>query len=617
MKPEAMTPADRFGAGLARCLGAIAERNGSPARGVAALQAVLPPLAGYLAEGHVCAPLAALAASEDPDRLAELRADLFASTLAARPDDPQPRPLVLDAADHLYLYRHHDYERRLAAACRRRLASRPVVRDPARLRERLDELFAANAVRLGARPDWQKIAAALAVRNNLTVISGGPGTGKTTTVVNILACLLADDPDLRIALAAPTGKAAARMKEALQERAASLPADLRERLPTEAHTVHRLLGVVEGSRQFRHDRTNPVAYDVVVVDEASMLDLALAAKLIEAVPETSRLILLGDKDQLAAVEAGSVFAELSASPALSAPCRAELGRLTGFAEAALSPPQVAPEGTLCDCAVWLQENFRFANQPGIGRLARFVNEMRSAEAIPWLLQEEHADVRLTELPASELSDSQLQGLLEGFSATLDAVRRGADPAAIHEAFSRFRILCALRNTPRGVVRLNQRIGNLFRERLGHPLDRDPRSAWYPGRPVMVLANDYVLKLFNGDIGIALPAADGSLGVHFPAVSGECRSIDPVRLPPHETAFAMTVHKSQGSEFGAVALVLPSEPARVLTRELIYTGITRARSKVEILGSAGMLEVAMGRPTERLSGLGRQLAVGLKADPRAR
>ena len=609
MNKQGSTPAEAFGLGLSRYLSALAERQGSPPDAIAALQTVLPPLASYLADGHVCAPLSALAGSSDPGRLDTLRRQLRLSTLVAAAGDSKPLPLVLDAADHLYLYRHYDYERRLACACLRRLQHRPLLADPARLRAQLDTLFAANAARLGARPDWQKIAAALALRNNFTVISGGPGTGKTSTVVNILACLLTDNPDLRIALTAPTGKAAARMKEALQERAAALPDHLRARLPQEASTLHMLLGVIEGSRQFHHHAGHPVAYDVVVVDEASMLDLALATHLIEAIPDNARLILLGDKDQLAAVEAGSVFAELSASPTLSAPCQQDLAQLTGLPASALQTLPARTTSPLSDAAVWFQENFRFAKQPGIGHLARLVNEMRSTEAIDWLLHAPHPDVAFSEQAAGELPEAVVQHLLQGFSRFLDAVRQAQAPDAVHAAFGDFRVLCALRQTARGVVRLNQLLSKRFRQQLASGQDQTPASEWYPGRPVMVLENNYVLKVFNGDIGIALPTGEGkgALGVYFPTMSGECRAIDPVRLPPHETAFAMTVHKSQGSEFGAIAFVLPGEMARVLTRELIYTGITRAKKKVELFGSTHVLEAAIRRPTERLSGLTRHFA----------
>jgi exodeoxyribonuclease V alpha subunit len=229
-------------------------------------------------------------------------------------------PLLLDGDGRLYLHRYFAYERRLAEDLRRRARRRPTVAGDA-LRGQLDELFAANAERLGDRPDWQKLAAALAWRGCLTIISGGPGTGKTTTVVALLACLLGENPGLRIALAAPTGKAAARMLEALRQRAGSLAPELQALLPRESHTLHRLLGVTPEAGRFRHHAGNPLPIDALVVDEASMLDLALACRLCEAVPPAARLILLGDKDQLAAVEAGAVFAEISADPTLSSGLR--------------------------------------------------------------------------------------------------------------------------------------------------------------------------------------------------------------------------------------------------------------------------------------------------------
>jgi exodeoxyribonuclease V alpha subunit len=341
--------------GLARRLEASALRQGAQPPSARAAGEAARQLCRAIAEGHVCLGLDELEAFEGgPGSASQWRSLLLASGVvaAAQPaTQPATRPLVLDDEGRLYLARYHAYEQRLA----RRLlqASRhPVTPDEqavSRLQARLVELFRPGGQPTPA-PDWQMLAAALASRSRLTVISGGPGTGKTTTVVALLACLLAEDPACRIALAAPTGKAAARMLEALRERGARLPAAWREALPRRASTVHRLLGSrADGS--FTHHAQHPLALDVLVVDEASMLDLSVATQLLEAVPPHARIVLLGDRHQLAAVEAGAVFAEISADPTLSDPCRRELAALTGTPEARIAPPPPILPSPLRDAVV--------------------------------------------------------------------------------------------------------------------------------------------------------------------------------------------------------------------------------------------------------------------------
>jgi exodeoxyribonuclease V alpha subunit len=472
----------------------------------------------------------------------------------------------------------------------------------------LDDLFAANAKRLGDRPDWQKIATALALERPLTIVSGGPGTGKTTTVVNVLACALAGNPDCRIRLAAPTGKAAARMLEAIRNAAAHLPLDLRERLPAESFTVHRLLGWLPAANEFRHHAGNPLPIDLLVVDEASMLDLALATKLVEAVPSAARIILLGDKDQLAAVESGAVFAELSADPTLSNACVERLAAVTGIPAARIVSATPVKPTHLDDSVVWLTENFRFAKDSGIGRLAARVNAGEAQAAIDLLRSRSDPALEWIEDAHGGPQAASLQRIIDGMKPYIDAAR--ADPgnkAALFDALGRFRVLCAEREGPRGVVAINQLVGQHFRKARDHPLDPGGRSEWYPGRPVMVLANDYVLKLFNGDIGIVLPDGAETLMVHFPDSTGGFRPVAPLRLPEHETAFATTVHKAQGSEFDRVLLMLPAKPNRVVTRELFYTAVTRSRSGVAIVGGAEVVEKAIVSPTRRYSGLVARLA----------
>ena len=596
--------------GFARHLRGWATTLGASADACAVLPAVAHRLALAASEGDVCLPLAQLAQDEAiACTPAELRAKLLESRVTALAEPLPPgdcaHPLVLDADDRLYLRRFFDLEQRLAAALVMR-ARAPAQAVPSALRTTLDKLF---KPRITPGPDWQKLAVALALQGRLTVISGGPGTGKTTTVAALLACLLELTPTLRIALAAPTGKAAARMLEALRARAADLPAKLRKRLPAEAHTLHRLLGVTPLAGRFRHHAGNPLAIDVLVVDEASMLDLALATRVLDALPPDARLILLGDKDQLAAVEAGAVFAELSAARVFGAHTLEQLVLLTGTHAADLPPPATAP--ALADSVIWLTESHRFRQDSGIGRLAANINAGAGAEALAWLRGGEDASARWIDDEGTRPSEATLSAMEAGYAPYLAALRAPAADAqaraaAAFAAFDRFRVLVAVHDGGRGLDALNAHLERELRTALDLPPERGPGHAWL-GRPVIVLRNDALLGLYNGDIGLCLPDDSGTLMVFFPQPGGSYRCIAPLRLPVHDTAFALTVHKSQGSEFAEVLLVLPATPVRVLTRELLYTGVTRAARQVTLAGPARVFAAGCGLRTVRLSGLAARMS----------
>ena len=582
-----------------------------------------------------------------------LRESLLSTRVVGTPESPGACPLILDEDGRLYLHRYYDYEVRLARRIMQAAQTPPRTVTPA-ARDLLNTLFPPTPEN---EVDWQKIAAALALRNTITIISGGPGTGKTTTVVNLLACLLTQEPHSRIALAAPTGKAAARMTEAIRQRADHLPQDLRDRLPTESFTIHRLLGANHGRGTFTHDAGNPLPYDALIVDEASMLDLALATKLLEAVPASARIILLGDKDQLAAVEAGAVFAELGADPTLTEDCRRDVAGLCGYQPERIAPPAPAPSSPLHDAAVWLTKNYRFPAESAIGRLARYINEGRAEEAMALLREsrapqlvaavqspvagvstktkgakkrhEDPASLSLfpeiepssaaaasavTAAPAHDTSiqwlapeqgNDVLAAILAGYANYFGSVRRDpGDVDAIFRAFNAFRVLCAVREGTSGSNWVNEQVTRCARQALAAMAPDQPnelRSPWYVGRPVMVLRNDYVLKLFNGDIGIALPAA-GELAVVFPDAETGVRTVPVARMPPHETAFATTVHKAQGSEFDAVLLSLPAQSCRVAVRELLYTAATRAKTRATLAAGAEVLARTMQAKLQRHSGL---------------
>ena len=524
-------------------------------------------------------------------------------------------PLILDLDDRLYLARYWHFERRLADALIARAGWVDGV-DEARLREGLTRLFPAEPVQpdeteqLGLfdevsshQPDWQRLAAALALLRRFSVISGGPGTGKTRTVTSILA-LLVEQGVKRIALTAPTGKAAARLSESIKLAKGQLPLSdaVGAAIPEEALTLHRLLGVMPGRVRARHHAGNPLHLDLLVVDEASMVDLPLMARLLDALPERTRLILLGDRDQLASVEAGAVLGDICGEPgtAWSDEACERLARVTGER---LHPARGMPP--MADSIALLRKSYRFDDQSGIGALARAVNAGSGADALATLINGRYADIALH--PAGERRSAAriAEAALEHYREYLEA----ESPEAALAAFGRFRILCALREGPFGVARANETVERALRG-AGLIPEREGRrdGGWYAGRPIMVTRNDYALGLFNGDIGLLFPDAEsgGALRAHFPRPDGGLRRLHPNRLPEVVTVYAMTVHKSQGSEFDRVLLSLPTDDSPVVTRELLYTGITRAKRAVELCATNGAVEGACQRRVHRASGLQQRL-----------
>lgn len=552
-------------------------------------------------EGDVCADLARFAEQRlfagdgavgpVAPPLASWRETLRSCNVVGAPGDVTP--LILDESDRLYLARYWRFESDLSAALMGRASAWVNEVDRQRLRLALDRLFPrSNDI------DWQKVAAAMAVLKPFCVISGGPGTGKTRTVTAILALLIdqANGSPLRIALAAPTGKAAARLTESIAAARVQLglSEEVIQAIPGTAFTLHRLLGFRPGRSNPRHGPDDPLHLDVVVVDEASMVDLPLMSRLLAALHKDARLILLGDKDQLASVEAGMVLGDICGRGRETGYSRDLCDALREVAGAKIKPARGA-EASVADHTVVLRKSYRFGEQSGIGALARAVNVGEGEQAIALLASFDCPDISQVTSSATELAAYVHDFVLSQYRTYLEA----NDLKMALAWFKRFRVLCAVRRGPYGVYALNRLIENALAASGLIRTDTD----FYPGRPLMVTQNDYGQGLFNGDIGLVFedPENGGALRVFFETTDG-MRRVLPSRLPQHETAYAMTVHKSQGSEFDELLLVLPEGDSRILTRELLYTGITRAKSRVTVLADEAAIRHAANLTVTRSSGL---------------
>lgn len=519
---------------------------------------------------------------------------LESSSIVGTPGDYTP--LVLDPDGRLYLYRYWLYENTITERILMLSKSGERNIDMDLLTSGLDRYFPAN----GTPVDWQRVAGLAALSSPLSVISGGPGTGKTTTVLKILLLLL-DQADLsgrnmHIVLAAPTGKAASRLMEAVNTSidALDVPEHIRAHVPAEAYTLHRLLKITPGSLS-PYNAENPLPADVVVIDESSMVDVGMMSTLLQALRPESRLILLGDRDQLASVEAGSVFGDIC-----------DRGTVHGYSNDFISLASTAAgtdlslfvekgKSSLADSLVVLRRSYRFDAGSGIGCFSAAVRDGDADRAIDVLRKDSYDDISFTEMTSPDVLDRILDRETSGY---LGSYLRTGD---IRDALNRMTdcmVLSPLRTGWTGVGGLNARIESLLQDKGLIRADR----RFYTGRPVMVTGNHYSLRLFNGDMGLVHWDSDGLQRVFFRAMDGTLKSIMPVMIPEHDTVFAMTVHKSQGSEFRQVILVLPAHPSPVMTRELLYTAVSRAREKVLIAGTLPVLRSMIRTPLGRSSGL---------------
>lgn len=633
----------RLGPTFARFITALAPANAQTASALTISVVILSELEG---RGHSCLNLADLV--DDPCALLGWRTDQWASVQEAagalpttseawhsalsicvpiwdvhHPDSNQP--LVLDQ-QRLYLRRYWRNEMQIAESVKVRTRQTRDI-NAAQVRHWLDRLFDTPSDKTA--PDWQKIACAIAIRSTFSIITGGPGTGKTYTVARLLALLfaLSENPtQLRIGLAAPTGKAAARLKQSIDEALGGLAEKVGDALPLltlaanlpPASTLHSLLGARPDTRALRHHAGNPLQIDVLIVDEASMIHLEMMADLLAALPPTTMVILLGDKDQLASVEAGAVLGDLCHTAELGGYSTASASYVAHASGQTIPAAMLGNGDALAQQTVMLRQSRRFSGP--IGVLAQAVNAGDATTAIAVLHAEqgqqkqqenvlqwlEHARLE----PLLQLAEQGRAGAFGGYRTYLSVLQEDPRACAVQQyetwvhrvltAFDGFRILCAVREGDWGVAGINQALAQYF-EKQGY-LRR--RGEWYVGRPVMVTRNDYGIGVFNGDIGITLPdpLRQDALRVYF--LQGDSvRSVMATRLANVETSFAMTVHKSQGSEFKHVVMVLPVDSGQVVTQELVYTGITRARENFTLVTPlAAVLEQAIEHKTRRASGL---------------
>ncbi|MEH6443324.1 MAG: exodeoxyribonuclease V subunit alpha [Oceanospirillaceae bacterium] len=508
-------------------------------------------------------------------------------------------PLVIDN-NRLYLYRYWRYECQVAARLlmpaanqiNTSLSKEASALKALELTRQLDKYFSSDEL-----PDWQRIAAAITTEHPISIISGGPGTGKTTTVTKLLAIYIESQLQQNrrpiIQLAAPTGKAAARLSESIAQakQKLNLPAEVLELIPEQGKTLHRLLGSRASSNKFIHHRENPLLLDLLIIDEASMIDLPMMASIVDALAKQTRLVLIGDRDQLASVEAGSVLGDICAVPQIAcySAGQSELLKAScGFESIKNS------QYSFADQLAFLQKSYRFSDSSGIGALAKACNQ-GDVKEVSAVLNSDYTDIKVV-LPTQDTQQA-LSNILLGYKTYFDIIKTEQDPKTLLTSFNQFQVLCALRVGPYGVEQINQQL-ELHFEKLKL---KEPDNRWYLGRPIMITRNDNQMQLYNGDIGITcFDSQTQQLKVWFEQ-GGEMRAVLPSRLPQHETVFAMTVHKSQGSEFSHVMLMLV-QSAKVINKELVYTAITRAKQQFTFFGIPRVLQQAIAKTTKRTSGL---------------
>ncbi len=566
-------------------------------------------LSKKMQEGHICVHEQDVQAQlkDTPFEEAELKTPLSSLDKFVATAPNQILPFVL-YNQRLYLQRYFTYESQILERIKSFVQTEKALEQ-----ERLDVLKSQSALLasfqadydLNALPeeekvDWQMVAVLQSVLHNFSIVTGGPGTGKTTTVAKILAVLLTLNPDCKIALCAPTGKAAMRMAESLKNTNLPLEDSIKTVLKKlSPNTIHRLLRYVPNSINFKHNKSNPLPYDVVVVDEASMLDVALFAKLLEAIGDNTRLILLGDKNQLASVEAGSLFGDL---------CRAQDSNLLFASESVQTINSFIPEKErhlqqrhigqsthpLFAHVVELQKSHRFSSSSGIGKLSKAIIQ-NDEVALQEFIATGYAGIERID----NKDHVGFEAFIEGYA---DYIKE-KDVATALDKFNQLRVLCAVREGAQGLYSLNKAIESyLSKKNL-----ISPNSDYYENRPIIITKNYPDLKLFNGDIGLVRKDDQGNLRAWFEDSDKYIRSVMPAYIAHAETVFAMTIHKSQGSEYPKVLVVLPeTSGGQLLTRELLYTAVTRAKTSLVLQCSSAQMLSTCAQGVSRTSGIVERL-----------
>ena len=527
--------------------------------------------------------------------LKDLESDFIDNKVIGLP--AEHKPLIFDR-HKLYLNRYYHYEKLIAESLVAKLHEGRKLNGS--VWNDIDTLFDVTD-----SEDYQRLAVMVCLQNHLGIISGGPGTGKTYTVSKLLALLLMQNNQLKIKLAAPTGKAAARLSESVKHiiPQLALPTEVAEALPTEALTLHRLLGIHRFTHRPRFYKKLPLDCDVLVLDEASMIDQQMMAMTCAALRSESRLILLGDKDQLSSVEAGSVFADLCGGLSRTEfDCSQQemyqqLGNYT--------LPLHESGFKLANNVVFLEKSHRFNEQSGIGQLAHHIKKGNSVDCM-YILQNRSNSEDLTWRQPKQGALPEL--LIQQVGPSALKMTHSHTIAEAFQSFKQLQVLAAVWQGPYGVDSINRTVETWLKKKQA----LDPSIEFYQGKPLMMSANAYQFGIHNGDIGIVWPDQQDQLKVWFERGKNKFTALSLTQCPKHQSAYAMTVHKSQGSEFDHVILVLPESESALISRELVYTGITRAAQQVEIWAQQGVIERAIQQVTERTSGLMHRLTGSAKA-----
>ena len=561
-----------------------------------------------LSEGHICLDLTDLEQEIKNLPLSYKFDNLDQSTLkndrlvALAQDEKQP---FIYHNDRLYLQRYFNYETIILKKVFDLVKNGSVLtkkRTDEVLQQRgyIQKLF--EVKNAGTQTDWQLVATISGVLNNFTIITGGPGTGKTTTVAKLLAILFAINPDLKVALAAPTGKAAARMAESLKASARTESSPIGDAIASkfqslEPSTLHRLLINIKDTPYFKHNNQNPLNVDVLIVDESSMIDVALFAKLLDAVGSSTRVILLGDKNQLASVEAGSLFGDLcDAQKELNCFTEERATLINSFIDEPthkISSLNYGNSSThpLFKHVIELQFSHRFKSEEGIGKFSKAIILNRQSLIKEFLSPKSDAQVTID----TQYAKSVFEEFIKGYEAYIHE----SDTKKALKSFNELRILCAIRESENGLYAINRRVEKYLSDKNLI----DTRTEFYNNRPIMVTRNNYALDLLNGEVGIIRPDKNGTLKAWFEDKDGEIKSVSPGLISKVETVFVMTIHKSQGSEFNNVLVILPQqEDIAIITRELLYTAVTRAKKQVIVQSSETVLLKSAEAQVKRASGI---------------